>query len=136
MRAPGRIYLSTFFRPHVLLSLAFGVLVAVATSAFATANTVPASKAGDGAGAISGYTISNIDYTLNVSDPRDVDLVTFTTNVAPPAGATVKIKLVASGSTWYSCTMSGSPAVNASCNTTSPSAQATAADQLRIVIAQ
>lgn len=114
----------------------FGLLVAAGTSAFAAGNVVPVGKSGDGAGAITGFTMSNIDYTLNVSDPRDVDLVTFTTNVAPPAGATVKIKLVASGSTWYSCTMSGSPAVNASCNTTSPSAQAMAADQLRIVIAQ
>lgn len=128
--------MSKFFRPRILVALAFGVLVAIVTSAFAAANTVPASKAGDGAGAITGYTISNIDVTLNVFNPRNVDLVTFTTSVAPPAGATVKIKLVASGSTWYSCTMSGAPAVNASCTTTAPAATVATADELRIVIAQ
>jgi hypothetical protein len=128
--------LRNLFGPRILLALGFGVLIAAATAALAAANTVPASKGGDGSGAITGYTISNIDYTLNTSDPRDVDLVTFTTDLAPPAGATVKIKLVAAGSTWYSCTMSGSPAVNASCNTTAPSAQAMSANELRIVIAQ
>ena len=37
--------------------------VAMGAHAFTASNTVPASKAGSGAGAISGYTVSNIAYT-------------------------------------------------------------------------
>jgi hypothetical protein len=54
-------------RLSVLLALA--LLVGVAIYAFAAANTVPATRAGDGSGAISGYTASSVVYTLNSSDP-------------------------------------------------------------------
>ena len=76
-------------------------------SGYSAANTVPTSKGGDGAGTISGYTVSSIAFTANTTNPENIDAVTFNTNTAPPAGATVKAKLVAGGSTWYSC----SPAV-------------------------
>ena len=122
-----------FFRPRVLLALGFGTVVAVTASGFAAANTVPTSKGGDGAGTISGYTVSNIKYNLNASDPRNIDSVNLDLDTAPPASATKKIKLVASGSTWYSCTNSG---VTLTCNTTSPQATVAASDELRVVIAQ
>jgi hypothetical protein len=107
--------------------------VAAVITAMTASNTVPTSKAGAGAGAISGYTVSAIHYNLNVTNPANIDSVTFTLNAAPAAGATVKIKLVAAGSTWYSCTMSGTPAVDASCTTTG--ATVLAADQLDVVVA-
>jgi hypothetical protein len=47
------------------------------TYAFAAANTVPATKAGDGSGAITGYTVSNIHYILDASNPTLIDTVTF-----------------------------------------------------------
>ena len=103
------------------------------TYAYTAANTVPASKAGDGSGAITGYTASSVHYNLNATNPQNIDSVTFTLNSAPVAGSTVKIKLVAAGSTWYSCTMSGTPAVNASCTTTG--ATVATADQLTVVAA-
>jgi hypothetical protein len=107
--------------------------VAAVITAMTASNTVPTSKAGAGAGAISGYTVSAIHYNLNATNPANIDSVTFTLNAAPAAGATVKIKLVAAGSTWYSCTMSGTPAVDASCTTTG--ATVLAADQLDVVVA-
>ncbi len=85
----------------VIAIVAFA-FASVAT-AYAAANTVPASKAGDGSGAISGYTVSAIHYNLN-GTPTTIDSVTFTLNSAPVAGSTIKIKLVAAGSTWYTCT--------------------------------
>jgi hypothetical protein len=113
------------------------VLVVVGLSALVTvmtaANTVPTARVGEGAGAISGYTVSAVDYNLNATAPQSIDSVTFTLDSAPAAGATVKIKLVAAGSTWYSCTMSGTPAVNASCTTTG--ATVAPADQLSVVVA-
>lgn len=122
-----------FIKPRVLLALGFGAILAVAISGFAAANTVPASKAGDGAGAISGYTVSNIKYNLNASDPRNLDSVTFDVDVAPPAGATKKIKLVAAGATWYTCTNVG---VAFTCATTAPQATVAPADELRVVVTQ
>jgi hypothetical protein len=110
------------------------LLVVLGLSAFITAmtaaNTVPASKAGDGSGAISGYTVSAVHYNLNATNPQSIDSVTFTLDSAPVAGSTVKIKLVAAGSTWFSCTMTGA---NASCTTTG--ATVAAADQLNVVVA-
>jgi hypothetical protein len=119
---------------------AFGALLAagvVATGAYAltAGNTVPASRAGDGSGTISGYVVTNVKYTLNSTDPGNIDAVTFTLDAAPPAGATTKIQL-SSGGAWYSCT-SGTPATNQSCATTSPSqATVTGATELRVVSAQ
>jgi hypothetical protein len=113
------------------------VLVVMGLSALVTAmtaaNTVPTAKAGEGSGAISGYTVSAVDYNVNATNPANIDSVSFTLDSAPAGGATVKIKLVSAGSTWYSCTMSGTPAVNASCTTSG--ATVALADLLSVVVA-
>ena len=116
-----------------ILAVLAAAAIGLTATAFAAANTVPASKAGDGAGTISGYTVSTIKYNLNASDPRNIDSTTFNLDVAPPAGATMKIKLIAAGSTWYACTNVG---VAITCNTTSPQATVAASDELRVVVAQ
>jgi hypothetical protein len=87
----------------VILTLMVVVVLAASAYAFAAANTVPATRAGDGSGTISGYTVTSVAYTLNSSDPSQLDEVSFTLDAA---ATTVKIKLVAAGSTWYSCTNS------------------------------
>lgn len=115
--------------------VAFAGIVAVAGSGFAAANTVPTTKAGDGLAVISGYTISSVKYGLNGTNPANVDAVTFTLDSAPATGSTVKIRLVSTGTTWYSCTVSGTPATNASCTTTSPQATALTANELRVIVA-
>ena len=55
-----------------------------------------------GSGAISGYTVSSVSYTLNASNPQNVDQVAFT--ISPTTG-TVKVQVVSGGS-WYACTNS------------------------------
>jgi hypothetical protein len=111
----------------VLLALVMG-----ATYAFTASNTVNGSNAGSGGGAISGYTVasSSIHYTVNSTNPQNLDQVTFTLNTAA-SSAWVQVN----GSTWYSCTISGG--TSATCNTTAP-AQATvaAANTLTVVAAQ
>ena len=116
---------------RLLCLLAVPALVAVSTYAFAASNTVPTSAAGEGASSISGYTISNIDYTLNSSNPANIDQVEFDLNTAPPATADVKAKLVASSTTWYGCTISSG--THATCLTSG--ASVSAADQLSVVVA-
>jgi hypothetical protein len=96
-------------------------------------------QAGDGARAITGYTVSNVHYGLNATDPTDVDEVTFDLDSAPEAGSTIRIQL-ASGGVWYSCT-NASAAIT--CPTTDDAgtsgvdeqATVTGATNLRVVVA-
>jgi hypothetical protein len=109
-------------------------LVAVAVGcgvyAYAATNTVPGSTAGAGSGAISGYTVSSIAYTLNATTPTNLDQVAFT--IAPTAASTVKVQLAPGGS-WYGC---ADAAGSVTCNTTSPQATVAAATQLTVVASQ
>jgi hypothetical protein len=98
--------------------------------AYAASNTVPGSNAGSGSGAISGYTVSGVAYTLNATTPTNLDQVAFT--IAPTAATTVKAQLAAGGS-WYSC---ANAAGSVTCNTTSPQATVAAATQLTVVATQ
>ena len=112
------------------IKLVIIVVIALALSgftyAFAAANTVPATYAGDGAGTISGYTITNVVYHLNGSNPGNIDTVTFTLNAA---ATSVSIKLVAAGSTFYTCSVSGGTSVT--CNT--PRCDGNSCDELRVI---
>ncbi len=113
----------------VLLIVIVAFAFASVATAFAAANTVPAGNAGDGSGAVSGYTVSNVQYHLNATNPGNIDSVSFTLNAA---AGTVTIKLVSTGSTWYSCTNpSGN---NWSCTTTGATVAPT--DQLTVVSTQ
>ena len=116
-------------RHRYLLATAVAAVVAPAAYAFTASNTVPGTSAGSGSGAISGYTVSNVSYTLNAANPQNVDQVAFT--IAPTTG-TVKAQLV-SGGAWYACVNS---AGSVTCATTSPQATAAAVDQLTVVAAQ
>jgi hypothetical protein len=97
--------------PRFLLVLLVVLMAMIGTYAFTASNTVPATQAGAGSGAITGYTISNVAYTLN-SDPTKIDAVDFA--ISPASAGTVKIQLV-SGGAWYSCTNSSG---SVSCDTT------------------
>ncbi len=99
--------------------------------ALTAANTVPATKAGDGSGTITGYIVSSVHYTLNGANPANVDQVSFTLDSAPVAGSTLKVQLVSAG-TWYTCTNAGTAVT---CNTTAPQAAVAPANNLRVVIA-
>jgi len=125
--------LTRLLRPRVVLALGLAVLAAVGASALAAANVVDATKAGDGQAAVTGYSVTPIHYNLNATSPFNIDSVVFDVNTAPVAGSTMKIKLVAAGTTWYACTNAG---VTLTCPTTAPQATVLAADELRVVIAQ
>lgn len=114
-----------------LAVLAAGIISASA-SASAASNTVPKTKNGDGNDSVSGYVVSNVHYTLNASNPGNVDAISFSLDSAPVAGSTIRAKLSGSGTTWYSCTASGT---TATCATTSPQALAASIDDVRVVVA-
>ncbi len=112
----------------VLFAVFAIVAISVASYAFAAANTVPATKAGDGSGAVSGYTITSVEYTLNGTDPSTLDSVSFDVGAA---AAQVEVQLVATTGSWYSCTL-GTGTVW-SCTTTG--LDVSTIDQLRVVAA-
>jgi len=89
----------------VLLVVLVLIVVAGSAYAFAAANTVPDSAAGYKANTVPGYTVTDIVYDLNASDPTLVDKITF--KVGPSSGtveaAIVKLQTTASG--WKDCTL-------------------------------
>jgi hypothetical protein len=104
----------------VIISLAF-----VTTAyAFAATNTVPNSYAGEGAGTVSGYTVTNLQYNLNAATPSDIDSVQFTLNAV---ATSVQVRLVSTGS-YFACTNVG---LNWTCLT--PGVTVAAADEVRVV---
>jgi hypothetical protein len=115
-----------------LWAVALPVALATGAYAYTDSNTVPATKAGDGSGAITGFVVSSVKYNLNASNPSNIDTVTFTLDSTPAAGSTLKSQLAPAGS-WYTCT---NVAAAVTCVVTSPQATVTAATNLRVVIAQ
>ena len=116
------------FRSSKMFVVVLMVLVfATAAFAFAATNTVPATYAGEGASVTSGYTVSNVAYTLNGTTASNIDSVSFDLNAA---AGTVTVRLVTTGS-YYSCT--NTAGFSWSCATTAPQVTVAAADELRIV---
>ena len=70
------------YRYRILALTVLLMVLATAAFGFAATNTVPAGKAGEGNGAISGYVVSNIEYTLDSGDPTAFDSVAFDLDVA------------------------------------------------------
>ena len=121
--------------PRSLRLAVLGIGIVVITSVsymFAATNTVPATSAGDGSAAISGYTISNVVYGLNAGSPQNIDQVTFDVDVDPTGSTTMKIQLDNPSGAWYTCT---NVTVALTCVTTAPQAAVVTADQLRVIIA-
>ncbi|MEO7427826.1 MAG: hypothetical protein ABIY48_00435 [Acidimicrobiales bacterium] len=113
-------------------ALAIPVAVASGAYAFTASNTVGATQAGDGSGAITGFVLSSVKYNLNATNPSNIDSVTFTLDATPASGSTLKAQLAAAGS-WYTCT---NVTTAVTCPVTSPQATGAAATTLRVVIAQ
>ena len=124
--------------------LLLAVAVMAAPYGFAATNTVPSTRAGDGAGNISGYTVCHVQYTLNGTNPQNLDKVEFTlhnegaTCPASPSGSTVlastvKVRLVSPVGTWYTCSNGDSDGDGRDweCTTTGQGVQQ--ANELRVV---
>lgn len=114
-------------RTRRLLAVAIVAALAVAAFGFAASNTVPGSRAGDGSGTVSGYTVSNINYNLSMSNPSQIDSVSFTLD----ASAGDVYVSVDGGTTWTACT--GGP-TNWTCDF-SPDVNVLPVNSLRVVAA-
>jgi hypothetical protein len=102
------------FMKRALKVLIIGIIVfalATVTYAFAAANTVNNSNAGDGSGTISGYNITAIAYTLDGSNPANITKLTFTlTPIGGGSDASVVWVSLTGATPYTSCTVSGTTA--------------------------
>lgn len=111
--------------------VALALLTVLGSPALTASNTVPASQAGDGAGDITGYTVTAVSYDLNATNPTIIDEVTFTLDSAPETGSEIQVRLNSSSTDWYACT-NVSAAVT--CDTSgSPEITVVDADEPRVV---
>jgi hypothetical protein len=118
-----------------LALVTFSVVVMSVGFGFAAQNTVDESSAGDGWAEISGYNVTNVQYTLNNTNPQNLDNVKFNISGGHGKPGTVKAKLVQNSSTWFDCTSSSTSAPYAyTCTTTGVSVQN--ANELRVIAAQ
>ena len=115
--------------------MAVAFLGGIAGSALTAANTVPRSNAGQGAGGISGYTISSSVYTLDTNDPRTISTVTFTLNAAQPSGVrTVRAKVT--NGAYQNCSTTGGTGSTSNWSCTLSSAVTAAGTTLSVAGAQ
>ncbi len=115
------------FRYRILALLALAVILSAATYGFAAANSVPAGVAGEGMGAISGYTVTSVQYYLDSGDPTQFDHVTFTLD----ANASDVYAGLGTGSAIYWTSCSGGP-TDFSCDLTGSTVSVAAAFELHV----
>ena len=126
---------SRFLRLRFFAIFALALVMAAVAYGFAASNTVPGTNAGDGSATISGYTVSAVHYTLNAVNPANIDSLSFTIAPAVPAGGSVQVKLVASGTTFKGCTVTTGTSVTCPASGTM-GVTALQADELRVIAAQ
>src|SRR3984885_6041383 len=113
----------------VLMAIVAALAIGGGVYAFTASNTVPLTTAGTGAGAVSGYTVTNIHYVLDATTPANIDSLTFTISPAVPStgGGTVTISAALStgGPTNYTCTPN-TAGTTVTCPTATPTQLTTA----------
>jgi hypothetical protein len=128
-------------RRKITTILAIGIALAIGGGAYAftASNTVPATTAGAGAGAVSGFTVTALHYSLDATTPANIDSLTFTISpVVPSAGAgkvTISAALSTGGPTNYTCS-TDSTGGTVTCATTSPQLTAALLTGVTVVAAQ
>jgi hypothetical protein len=103
----------------ILMAAIAVVVIGGGVYAFTASNTVPNTTAGAGAGTVSGYTVTNLHYSLNATTPANIDSLTFTISPVIPSTSSGKVVISAALS-------SGGP-INYTCTTDTTGATATCA---------
>lgn len=99
------MFFTNLLKPKVITIILAIAILGAAAYGFAAANIVPETGAGEGSGAISGYTITNINYTLLASDPTKIESVSMDIAATAGAGVASDVRIsVDAGTTWISCT--------------------------------
>ena len=119
------------YRYRIIALVILLLVLITATYGFANSNTVPAGQAGEGSGAITGYGVSNVVYTLDSGDPNAFASVAFDLDAA---ASDVYAGLDAGGAVdWVHCT--GGP-TSFTCNLTGVSVTVAGAQALHVSSAE
>jgi hypothetical protein len=128
-----------FTATRLIVALAAAAAITGGAYAFTAANTVPATNAGSGSGTVSGYTVSNIHYSLNTTTPNNVDSLTFTISPAVPSTSSGKVivqaALTTGGPNNYTCS-TDTAGSTVTCATTTPQLTTDKLSTLTVVAAQ
>ena len=123
----------------MLVALIGVLVIGGGAYAFTASNTVPGTTAGSGSGAVSGYTVTNVHYTLNATTPGNIDAVSFTIAPAVPNTGSGRVVMQAALSTGgpntYPCT-TDVPGTTATCVTTSTQLTSALLTGVTVVAAQ
>ena len=94
-------------RFRILALLIMATILGAATYGFAANNTVAANVAGEGFGAVSGYDVTSVIYTIDPLDPTTFDNVRFTLDAAATTSNVFAGTSAAGGAglSWSSCTL-------------------------------
>ena len=115
---------------RLALAALLALVVAVAGGAFTATNTFGAGgagAAGDGSAAISGFTITNVQYQLG-ANAAILAGVSFT---LAPAASSAQVKVVSTATAFTPCTLTSGGTVATCTFTTQPTVAS--ADQLRVI---
>ncbi len=122
-----------------VVGLVAALSIAGGAYAYTAANTVPTSTAGAGSGTVSGYTVTNLHYTLNTTTPANIDSMTFTVSpVIPSTGSgkvAVSAALTTGGPNGYTCS-TNTAGDTVTCATTAPQLTADKLTSVTVVAAQ
>jgi len=127
------MFLSRAFKVFLIVMVAFA-FTSIAT-AYAAANTLPAaSYAGDGNVAVSGISVTTVDYTITyTNDPATTYITSVKLTLSSAvSGPTIKVKLVQTLNTWYTC-ITADLGTTYTCDTSAGNITVTAADNLRVI---
>jgi len=116
-------------RRRIAVIIAAAAALAFAAFAYTAANTVPATRAGDGAGAITGYTVTNIAYQLEAASPANIESASFDLDAA---AGTVQASVVLGGPLTACTNTAGN---SWSCNF-APNPTVLSADSFRVIAVQ
>ena len=93
------------FRTRNVIPLILIVILMAVAYAFAAANVVPETGAGDGSNTISGYTVTTVNYVLNATNPANIDQVDLVLTPTDGASAPTSVEIQLDGGSWHSCTL-------------------------------
>jgi hypothetical protein len=109
-----------------LVLLAIAAIAATGAYAYTSAvGGVNPPRLGSGTSSIGKYALGTPVYNLNANSPQNIDSVSFTLTNAT-ASTVVRVRLINTGGTWYSCSSAAAPTIT--CATTAPQVTAVGAN--------
>ncbi|MFN2640601.1 MAG: hypothetical protein ABR548_01710 [Actinomycetota bacterium] len=128
----------TGLKTKIVGLLAATGIIAAAAFGLTASNTVAASSSGAGEGTISGYTISNVAYTLDSTSPDTVSAVSFrvaTDDVSSTSAFAISAKLDSKWSANCDTRTFETTYTSVTCSYTGSLPAVETADSLRVVVA-